>query len=553
MRHGLIAGITTFLLLAGTGVSYAAWTAGASATTTASAASLSVATSGFDSNAFTFQNHQLATTGGVTITNTTITSSSTPATYAMTLGYTGSAALASALAVSIWSTSDTSGCASVGSLPPGTITGSWDTVAATSLPVTGNLVAGASARFCIRVTSAERGGLASSAGALSIQPSISATLTIGNWSRSATATTTQQTAWIFPAFGPYTTAWYQIRNLGTGNCVDVHAAAGSSGTGVIDYGCKAGNSSADYNQQWSFTRTSGDYYDLTPRHAQTLRLDVVGGSVTALAAVDVQTNDDARSSQEWQLQKAAANSYQLVNRLSGLCLATNDTSVYTSDVEYAQAVCDGTIGQRFALVYKDGGLPPLTLGCSQSGSGVSYSLSAAAVDTYQFEATPVPATTWVGIGDAPLGANSFDIAPGALGAADGQYTVRALWLGNELATSSVWKTTSGATTTLSCSPPPVLGCAETGNGRNRTVMFSFTPAAPESFRLQVNTSGATWSDMMSGSLFAGSGSVTITGDPPFDLAVGSYPVRAVAVGGSVIGTSSLVVNATGGYSYLRCS
>ncbi len=553
MRHGLIAGIATFLLLAGTGVSYAAWTAGASATSTASAASLSVATSGFDSSAFTFQNHRLGTTGGVTITNTTVTSSSTPATYAMTLGYSGSAALASALAVSIWSTSDTSGCASVGSLPPGTITGSWGTVAATSSPVTGTLAAGASARFCIRVTSAERGGLASSAGALSIQPSISATLTIGNWSRSATATTTEQTAWIFPAFGPYATAWYQVQNLGTGNCVDVHGATGSTGTGVIDYACKPDNASDGYNQQWRFTSTSGDYYDVTPRHAQDLRLDVVGGSGAALAAVDVQTDDGARSSQEWQLQKVAANTYQLVNRLSGLCLQTNDTSVYSTDVEYAQAVCDGGVGQRFALVYKDGGLPPLALGCSQSGSGVSYSLNAAAVDTYQFEAKPVPATTWVGIGEAQLGASSFAVAPGALGGVDGQYIVRALWLGNELATSSVWKTTSGATTTLACSPPPVLGCAETGSGRNRTVIFSFTPASPQSFALQVNTSGAVWMDMMGGDQYPGSASVTITGYPPFDLAVGSYPVRAVAVGGSVIGTSSLVVNATGGFSYLRCS
>ncbi len=553
MRHGLIAGTVTFLLLAGTGVSYAAWTAGASATSTAGAASLAVATSGFDSNAFTFQNHRLGTTGGVTITNTTVTSSSTPATYAMTLGYTGSAALASAIAVSIWSTSDTSGCASVGSLPPGTITGSWDTVAATSSPVTGTLVAGASARFCIRATSAERGELASSAGALSIEPSISATLTIDNWSRSATATTTEQTAWIFPAFGPYATAWYQVQNLGTGNCVDVHGATGSTGTGVIDYACKPGNASDGYNQQWGFTRTSGDYYDVTPRHAQDLRLDVVGGSGAALVAVDVQTDDDARSSQEWQLQKVAVNTYQIVNRLSGLCLQTNDTTVYGTDVEYAQAVCDGGVGQRFALAYKDGGLPPLALGCSQSGSGVSYSLDGAAVDTYQFEAKPVSATTWVGIGEAQLGASAFAVAPGAMGGADGQYIVRALWLGNELATSSVWKTTSGATTTLGCSPPPVLGCAETGNGRNRTVIFSFTPASPQTFALQVNTSGDVWMDMMGANLYPGSASVTITGDPPFDLGVGSYPVRAIAVGGSVIGTSSLVVDATGGFNYLRCS
>ncbi|MBX3090932.1 MAG: RICIN domain-containing protein [Cryobacterium sp.] len=554
-RHGIIAGVAVFLLLIGGTASYAAWTTGATASSTASAATLGISTSGFNSNAFTFQNHLLKTTGSVTLTNNTVTSSSTPGTFTMSLGYTGDAALAAKLAVTIWSTTNTGGCAAVGTPPSGAISGYWDTVATTGSPITGTLAKNATASYCIRVSAAERGDLAATAGALTIQPSISASLTVGNWSQSASATATQKTAWIFPAFGPTPNTWYQIVNQGTLNCLDVYGANSASGTGAIDYACKPGNATGDYNQEWKFTRSSGNYYDMTPRHAQAVRLDVAGSSTAALAAVDLETDNGSRVSQEWQLQKQAGSFYQIVNRNSGLCLQPNNTSVYNPEVEYAQAVCDGSANQRYSLTTKDVDVPAMTLSCaSAAGGGVTYSWSGAAIDTYNFQAKPSAGSTWAGVGDATAGASSITILPSALTGADGKYDVRAMWLSNQLATSGLWRSTTSGVTSLSCSAPATLQCTNTGSGSNQTVIYSFTPSAPQSYKLQVRTNATTWADMNNGTFYTGS--ATISGNPPFNLSDGTYPVQAVNSSGSVLGTSQVVV-ATGGvwifqYTYVKC-
>lgn len=458
MRRALIAGATTFLLFAGAGASYAAWTAGASATSAAGAASLAITTTGFDSNAFTFQNHRLTTTGTVTVQNTTDTTSTTPGDLEVSFGYTGSAVLASKLTVSVWPTADQAGCAVV-TPPPGTATGGWDTAATSASPLTGTLAAGATQGYCVRVTAAERGELADPTGALTIEPSITATLKVGNWFQSATSTTTQTTAWIFPAYAPPPNSWYQIRNLGSDNCVDVDTASGTSGAGVIDYPCTTGSTSADYHQHWTFTQSSGDYYDLTPRHAQTLRMDVAGGSTAPLAAIDVQTDAAPRPSQEWQLQQRAAGAYQIVNRQSGLCLQVDDSAAGNPGVAYVQAVCDGTLpGQGYTLTQVGIDLPTVTMACQEVGSSV-----------------------------------------------------------------------------------------------DRTVYFTFS-STPPAYRLQVNTSGATWQDMNGATYYTGT-SAAISGNPPFDLANGSHAVRAITSADVVVATSSLRVR-TGGsagpYHYLVC-
>ncbi|TFB79291.1 RICIN domain-containing protein [Terrimesophilobacter mesophilus] len=556
LHHGITAGLAVFLLLVGSGVSYAAWTRSTTATNTAGAATLGVSTTGFASNVFTFQNHQLSTTGSVTLTNTTVTQSMAVGTYSMTLGYTGDAALAAKLAVAVWPTTAPSGCPAV-TTPPGTaVTGSWSTVATTVNPLTGSLAKNATASYCIRVTGAERGELASSTGVLSIQPSVSASLKVGNWIQSAGATTTQKTAWIFPAFGPTPNTWYQIVNQATLNCLDVYSASLTSGTGVIDYTCKTGNAVVDYNQEWSFARSAGDYYDITPRHDQTLRMDAVGSSTMALAAVDVETDNDSRLSQEWQLQAQPGSVYQLVNRNSGLCLQVNDTDVYVDAAEYAQTVCDGSAGQRYALVVKDVTLPSMTIACAPAaGGGVTLGWTGAAIDTYDFQSAPNGGNSWTSIGGAAPGSTAITVLPSSIPGADGQYTARALWLTNLLATTTLWKSTVGGSATLSCSAPATLQCVLTGSGSNTTVVFAFSPTAPQSFKLQVRSTATTWVDMMNGAYYSGTNSVTITGNPPLNLADGAYPVRAVTSGGSTIGTSQLVVSSRGSSAnrQLTCS
>lgn len=512
LSHGAITGITVFLLFVGGGISYAAWSAGANATSTATGATLKISTSGFDSNAFTFRNSALTTTGSVTLTNSTVTTSTSPGNFKMSLGYTGDAALASGLNVSIWSTTNIATCTPGAVIPTGAKTGLWSTVATTMSPIEGSLIKGTSASYCIRVSASSRESISATTtnGGRSIQPSISASLSVGNWSQSASATTTQKTEWIFPAFSAIPNTWYQIVNQGTSNCVDVYAAQDTSGVGAIDYACKAGNATGDYNQQWKFTKTSGAYYTVTPRHAQALRLDVAGASPSSLAAVNLQTSSGSRVSQEWQLQNVVGNLYQLVNRNSGMCLQAYNTSVYNPEIEYAQVTCDGSVGQRFALVVKQVDVPAVTLSCAAAnGGGVTYSWTGAAIDLYKFEAKPTAASTWTGIGDAPQGATSITILPAAVAGADGQFNVRAMWLTNQLATSDLWKVTTGGMSVLSCTAPvPLLNAVTCSPSPNNSVAISWGHAAPSAYTIQLLSNG-NWIDW--GTAAAGSTSFTVAG------------------------------------------
>ena len=510
LSHGVTAGIAVFLLLVGGGVSYAAWTTGADATSTTGAATLSISTSGFDSNAFTFKNNALASTGSVTLTNNTVTSSTTAGAVKMTLGYTGDAALAAKLNVSIWSTVNTSACTSEATVPGSATTGHWDAVATAASPITGTIAKGSSANYCIRVSGAERGDLASTSGALTIQPTISASLTVGNWSQSATASTTQKTAWIFPAFNPPPNTWYQIVNQSTSNCVDVYAMNTTSGTGLVDFACKTGNTATNYNQHWKFTQTSGNYYGVTSRNAQTMRMDVVGASKASLAAVDQQTSSASRVSQEWQLQTVTAGVYQFVNRNSGMCLQTNNTNVYPTDVEYAQATCDGSGGQRYTLrvIFTD--VPAVTLTCAAaSGGGVTYSWTGAAIDTYNFEAALAPGSTWTSIGNAAQGSSSITTLPAALTSVDGKYSVRAKWLTNQLATTNLWRTTTAGTTSLSCTEPvPVISALTCSPSPDRAVTISWGHIAPSAYTIELFSNGS-WINF--GTAAAGATSFTVAG------------------------------------------
>lgn len=496
-RRSLIAGLTVFLMLTGVGVSYAAWTSTANTVSSASAASLTITTGGFNSNAFTFQNHLLTTTGYVTATNTTDTPSSTPGTLELSFGYTGSAALAAGLTVKVWPIASTSSCTTAATAPGGAVTGRWDTVATTSSPITAALAKNATQNYCVRVTAADRGDIASASGALSIQPSVSATLKVGNWKKTATAlTTTQQTVWIFPAFAPTPNTWYQIKNLGTNNCVDVFGAQDPVGTGVIDYPCKTVVGAGSYNQYWKFTRSTGDYYDMTPRHATTTRMDIVAQSALESAAVDIQLDSNARVSQEWQLQTRSTNVYQLVNRNSGMCLQVLNTTRYDPEIEYAQVVCNGSAGQTYSLTLIEVDVPSMTLSCAtSSGGGVTLSWTGAAIDTYNFQSALSPGSSWTTMGDAPQGSTSIVVAPTSIVGGAGQYTTRAMWLTNQLATITVWKTSAGA---LSCvQPPPSIDsmtCTDTGTtGSTRRVQLSWTPASSVQYSAQYRAVGATGS------------------------------------------------------------
>lgn len=481
LLHSLaMAALIMLLVASGAGVTFALWTSQATVGSAARGAQLDVTTSFAGANSV-FANNVATATGSFTVSNTTDTTSTTAGTFSAALGYTGDSQLATALALVVWP--QTAAPCTAAAAPSDVVaTGTWASVPA----IAGTLAAGSSLTYCVRMTSSERSTLATADGELLINPSVTAALTVGSWVDTASATTVQKTAYIFPASSPTANTWYQITNLGTGLCVDVHSANASSSTGVIDYACKTGNTAADYNQQWKFTATATGYYDLTPRHAQTLRMDVVGASLNSLAAIDVQTDASARVSQEWQLQRKAGNVYQLVNRLSGLCLQPNNTSVYT-DVEYAQASCNGAVNQSFSLTQKAVDTPAMTLACAPAaGNGVTYSWTGAAIDAYAFGVRPGTTGSFTTVKTAPLGATSMTILPADMAAlaAQGQYGVQASWNGTALAASALWKTGTAGATTLTCSAPSVpldaLTCAQNGT----SVTIGWGHAAPTPYTVQ---------------------------------------------------------------------
>lgn len=567
-RTGLIAGITTFLLLAGTGVSYAAWTAGAAATSTASAANLSLTTSNFTTNAYTFQNHQLRTTGSVTIANTTDTNSGTVATLDLTLGLqSGNASLASNLQVRVWPS--TLGACVSGTTTPGTATpGTWSSFPALSTP----LAKGSSVTYCIRTFGAERGDLANSTGSATITPRVTATLTVGNFTASASTTTTQGTSYIYPtpaAFDEY--AWYYIKSTTSGTpCLDVYSNGTSSGTALIEYGCKS-VSEGNLNQQWRLTKSSGNYYDVQPRNATDLRWD---NGASAAEGVPINVNTDAAGAgQEWQLQQVSTGVYQIVNNFSGLCLKPLNTALTTS-VEYSQGVCDGTAGQRFTLTVAES-IPHLdSIGCANSGTSgtnrrVTYTWSPQSTESYSIQYRASGSTgAWTAIATVGAGVSSYTWTTGAgTPSSVGVYDVRVV-AGTStaaatpaLAVESVWRGADGSGAYLRCAPPTAaiasLSCADTGGtGTSRRVQYSWSPASTEPYSIQYRALGSTGAWTLISTIDPGVSSFTwSSGNPATD---GTYDVRVVVGTSVAAATPSLAVNSVwkgtgaGPSVYLRC-
>src|SRR5690606_25564190 len=117
---------------------------------------------------------------------------------------------------------------------------------------------GAQAQYCLdsAAQGGERSRLANLAGSVSVQPRISASISVGNFAVTTTATTTQQTSYIYPADNqPATRTWFNMVSVGHTRCVDVSGGNGGAGTPLINFGCKG---TADQNQDWSFSVASGD-------------------------------------------------------------------------------------------------------------------------------------------------------------------------------------------------------------------------------------------------------------------------------------------------------
>ena len=349
IKLAIAAALTGFLVLAGTTAGFAFWTASNSVSSTVGAATLSLSTTNFTSVGYTFGNDTLVTTGSVTVTNTTTTTSTQNGAVSVTFGPAASATLAGKVTANIWTTASAANCTAAATVPPGATTALWSANTA----LTSSLAKNASVIYCVRSSIASRESVANSGGSLTFQPKISGTITVGNFTGSASATTTQSTQYIYP---PVTTTdvshWNWIRPnwiTSTYNyCLDVSGGGGTNGTIVISYGCKTDGAS---NQNWKFTASGATgYYTIQPRSATTLRVDdnsttASGGSITVNTAAGAPST---ATNQQWQLQLVSTGIYEFINAYSGMCLSSpNGTDQNLGNL--TQAPCSGTVYQQFKV------------------------------------------------------------------------------------------------------------------------------------------------------------------------------------------------------------
>jgi len=346
-KLGIVAFLTTFFVLAGSTAGFAYWQSSLSVTSAVNAADLTIATSNL--TGATFGNDVLVSTGSITATNSTTTTSTKTGTVALTV--TGTGTLANKVSRQVWTTTSAANCTAAATVPTGTTSTLWST----SLSLPSTLAPQASAIYCVRSSIATRESVATAGGALTFTPNVSGTITIGNFTGSASAAATQATQYIYPSFGAQdVTHWFWIRpnfeNASYNYCLDVSGGATTAGTIVISYGCKP---SGAINQQWkftSYTNANGNvYYTIQPRNSTGLRIDNTS-STSSGAGVIVDTAGAVASStdQQWQLQQVSAGVFEFVNAYSGMCMTSPNGSTQNLG-QISQAACNGSQYQQFMI------------------------------------------------------------------------------------------------------------------------------------------------------------------------------------------------------------
>lgn len=432
-RTGLVATIVTFLILASSGAAYAYWSAQASLSSTAKAGSISIALGNVASMQNTFVNDTRIRTGSITLTNTTVSPSTTPQPVTIGLGIVagGSTQLAAGLDVTVWGPTTASSCTDTAT-PTGTVgSGTWASFAALGTTLT----PGQSTTWCVRTTNDERTELASASGTLAIQPTVTVTLKPGAWTAVTTAATTQSTQYIFPPAMPTSTSWYSI-TAATGLCLEVSASGGVGAT-LSPSTCRVAPGQA-------FTLSGADangYLTVMPKSNLLVRWD--GGGAGAGSPVTMQAATGT-ANQAWQLQQVAAGVYQLVNQNSGLCLSTGGAAV-------VQSPCAGSAAQHFTLAPVTFTISPVCTNNGNTGSKgrVTYTWSGGVAGVYTAQAAK-SALAWqtIGASDATSASISIEglqpyIDP-IIGWTPGTYAVRILDAsGDVVATSAITVRNSG--------------------------------------------------------------------------------------------------------------
>ncbi|WGP08225.1 RICIN domain-containing protein [Streptomyces sp. SH5] len=139
-------------------------------------------------------------------------------------------------------------------------------------------------------------------------------------------------------------AWYQVRNVNSGACLDAADWGTADGTALQQWACGTGA-----NQGWQFRPTDSGHYQVVNRH-NAKAWDVDGGPGATADGTRVHLWSYVGGvNQQWRPQAlGGAGQYRFVARHSGKCL-TVDNSSTADGARLSQQPCSGSSAQAFSL------------------------------------------------------------------------------------------------------------------------------------------------------------------------------------------------------------
>ncbi|MEW1892627.1 RICIN domain-containing protein [Streptomyces sp. NBC_00523] len=139
-------------------------------------------------------------------------------------------------------------------------------------------------------------------------------------------------------------AWYRVKNAGSGACLDAADWGTADGTALQQWSCTTGA-----NQGWQFRSAGDGTYQVVNRHNSKV-WDVDGGPGATASGTRVHLwSYVGGTNQQWRAEPSgAAGRYRFVARNSGKCLAVDDGST-ANGAHLSQQPCDGSAAQTFSL------------------------------------------------------------------------------------------------------------------------------------------------------------------------------------------------------------
>ncbi|MEU9358928.1 RICIN domain-containing protein [Streptomyces sp. NPDC048301] len=139
-------------------------------------------------------------------------------------------------------------------------------------------------------------------------------------------------------------AWYQVRNAGSGACLDAADWGTGDGTALQQWACGTGA-----NQSWQFRPTDSGNYQVVNRHNGKV-WDVDGGAGATGDGTKVHLwSYTGGSNQQWRPEAVGTGGqYRFTARHSGKCLTVNASST-ANGARLSQQPCDGSAAQAFTL------------------------------------------------------------------------------------------------------------------------------------------------------------------------------------------------------------